>query len=468
MSPEASKLLTIVTNAGRFSYKVLPQGVCNSSALWNILTDGNSRIDSELQILKNMDDFMIYARSLEELEKKLEKFMAFAQEKNLKLNPKKFFISEEVEFGGSVVSSEKCANEDLVFISPKNKRVKAFEELKKPASKKDCQIFCGMLASFQAWNPSLPLEIPLLCKATASTGRFIWTEALEEEYNNVREIMINQIRLSPYDPSKPLRLVIDGASSLGVGFVLFQWLDEEDESKGAAIINANASMLKDNQLSYSPIEAECIGLEFAATCCAYWLDSNPAVELYSDCSGMLDMMKKPLCDLNNKRLQKIMMKIMSYNFNPHHIRAAENRLADALSRLCGLVSKINHTPCDNIRLLGMSKKASIYKKQVEVEDPLVLQLGIQAGLDLEYVEMVSCIENRVEYKNLPEDTELRALGDSLPRLGIVELRDGHRLIVRDGSEVLIPKSAREEIIKTLHISHPATETMINQTRGKIF
>ena len=55
---------------------------------------------------------MLYARSLEELEKKLEKFMEFAKEKNLKLNPKKFFISEEVEFGGSVVCSEKCANEE--------------------------------------------------------------------------------------------------------------------------------------------------------------------------------------------------------------------------------------------------------------------------------------------------------------------------------------------------------------------
>ena len=56
----------------------------------------------------------------------------------------------------------------------------------------------------------------------------------------------------------------------------------------------------------------------------------------------------------------------------------------------------------------------------------------------------------------------------MPRLGIVELRDGHRLIVRDGGEVLIPKSAREEIIKTLHLTHPATDTMILQTRGKIF
>ena len=86
VDPETSKLLTIVTNAGQFSYQVLPHGVCNSSDLWNILTDGNSSIDSDLAILKNMK---------------------FAQEKNLKLNPKKFFVSEQEEFGGSTVSAEK-------------------------------------------------------------------------------------------------------------------------------------------------------------------------------------------------------------------------------------------------------------------------------------------------------------------------------------------------------------------------
>ena len=100
---ETSKLLTVVTNAGLFSYQVLPQGVCNSSALWNILTDGNSRIDRDLAILKNMDDYLLYGTDMADLEKKIDKFMRFAQEKNLKLNPKKFFISEDVEFGGSTV-----------------------------------------------------------------------------------------------------------------------------------------------------------------------------------------------------------------------------------------------------------------------------------------------------------------------------------------------------------------------------
>ena len=151
-----------------------------------------------------------------------------------------------------------------------------------------------MLASLASWNPSLPLKIPLLRKATAGSGKFTWTEDLQKECVNRKKVMNDQIVLTPYDPSKTLRLVVDGVSSQGVRFVLFQCIDKLDPSKGAAIINANSSMLKDNQLSYSPIEAECIGLDFAATCCSYWLDSNPSVELYSDCSGMLDLLNKTM------------------------------------------------------------------------------------------------------------------------------------------------------------------------------
>ena len=78
---EASTLLTIMTNCGSFSYKVLPQGVCNSRALWKILNDWNARLDPELAIIKDMDDFLLHGRTLEDLEKKLEKFMELAEPK---------------------------------------------------------------------------------------------------------------------------------------------------------------------------------------------------------------------------------------------------------------------------------------------------------------------------------------------------------------------------------------------------
>ena len=96
-----------------------------------------------------------------------------------------------------------------------------------------------MLASLQSWFPNLPLNIPLLRKAAAGNTKFKWNPLLEAEYTAVKEIMVTHIRLSPYDPKKELCLIIDGASSVGVGFVLFQYLDDEKPEKGALIINAN-------------------------------------------------------------------------------------------------------------------------------------------------------------------------------------------------------------------------------------
>ena len=98
-----------------------------------------------------------------------------------------------------------------------------------------------MLASLQTWFPSLPLNIPNLRKATAGASKFSWTPLLEAEFEAVKDIMATQIRLSPYNPDKRLRLVIDGASSIGVGFVLFQYLSDDDPAKGARIIQANSS-----------------------------------------------------------------------------------------------------------------------------------------------------------------------------------------------------------------------------------
>ena len=118
--------------------------------------------------------------------------------------------------------------------------------------------------------------------------KFAWTQILVEEYEAVKDIVTNQIRLSP---DNKLRLVIDGASSVGVGFVLFQFLSDEEPGKGAVIINANSSLLSESQIGYSPIDAELISIDFASRACHYWLWCCPQIELYSDRSGMLDMLQ---------------------------------------------------------------------------------------------------------------------------------------------------------------------------------
>ena len=46
-----------------------------------------------------------------------------------------------------------------------------------------------MLSSLEIWNPSLPLNLSMLRKASGSKGKVTWNEELEEEYKNVMNIM---------------------------------------------------------------------------------------------------------------------------------------------------------------------------------------------------------------------------------------------------------------------------------------
>ena len=152
----------------------------------NIPTDGNSRIDRTLNMLKNMDDWMLHAKNIQELETKLVKFLEFAKSKNLKLKRSKFMVGSEIEFEGSIVTVEKVQNQDLIFITPKTKRIRALEELRRPQTKKDCQVYAGMISSSIRWNPIVALEIPLIRKACASKGRFIWSDEMQREWEITR------------------------------------------------------------------------------------------------------------------------------------------------------------------------------------------------------------------------------------------------------------------------------------------
>ena len=84
------------------------------------------------------------------------------------------------------------------------------------------------------------------------------------------------------------------------------------------------------------------------------------------------------------------------------------------------------------------------------------------------MEILQHLENRTDHKHLPENCELRWIRDILPRLGIVELESGARLVVEDGSEILIPKTERKEMIRLLYLTHAATDTMMLEMKSRIF
>ena len=176
--PEDREYLTVICQAGRFRYNCLSQGITSASDLFNMVSDGNSRFGELWKCsLKNMDDVLICGVGMEDLKEKMHTFLDFCKTKNIKLKPSKFRIATEVEFGGCIISRETL--EESVFIEPKNNRILALEELRKPESKRDLQVFAGMVASLQNWFPSLPLVIPNIRRACGGKVRLEWDAVME-------------------------------------------------------------------------------------------------------------------------------------------------------------------------------------------------------------------------------------------------------------------------------------------------
>ena len=53
-----------------------------------------------------------------------------------------------------------------------------------------------------------------------------------------------------------------------------------------------------------------------------------------------------------------------------------------------MIIRTECTSDDNIRLLPMSKKASVFKKELDIRDPLVERLAEMGGQDFDYINLL--------------------------------------------------------------------------------
>ena len=137
---ESRNLLCISTPSGRYRCTTLAQGVCSAGDMFNYTTDGDVRVNG-MRVVKNMDDLLFYHPTLEGAVKELESFLKFCKAKNLKLKPSKFVIGEEVEFGGTLITSETVGSQNVVNILPKSQRVQAFQNIRRPRTRREVQVF---------------------------------------------------------------------------------------------------------------------------------------------------------------------------------------------------------------------------------------------------------------------------------------------------------------------------------------
>ena len=116
--------------------------------------------------------------------------------------------------------------------------------------------------------------------------------------------------------------------------------------------------------------------------------------------------------------------------------------------------------------MTISTRRALRAKQVETEDPLVAQLAETGAEDPEYIDMLKAVQE-ADF-NIPKESELKKIKDHKQSLSTVTLESGHKLIIRNDSEILVPRQAREKMCQTLHFTHHSDEMMMKQAKDKIF
>ena len=113
---------------------------------------------------------------------------------------------------------------------------------------------------------------------------------MQMEFEQLKKIFQDQIRLSPFDPEKEINILTDGASSKGIGFVFHQNANENKPGEDITIVQVNSCALKDSQLSY--------------------VYSAPQVNIYTDCIALQGLFGKPLSEIKNKRIHNMIEQLM--------------------------------------------------------------------------------------------------------------------------------------------------------------
>merc|ERR1711954_37134 len=326
-------LFSFLVPQGKYRFCRLAQGSKPASDLFNIITDKVIRPIPELK--KNMDDILLSKKNYKLLDPLIDRILRICREKNLKLNPSKFKIGPEVEFGGMKISYSQTNNR--VQRTPSEQKIEELMGKEAPKTKKQVQSILGSLNQLSTWLPQIKCRIPLMLKMSGGNNLFKESDQLTDEFHLMKKQLSKTGILSSLEVGRELHLHTD-ASNNGWGFILSQphkdekKKDHENYNIKRNIVTLGSAELSDTQQRYSAGEQECLAVLHAIQKVDHYVRGAPEIKVFTDNKNLKDYFSMGLTEIQNQRILKFREKLLGYNLKFAHVKGSTHALADRLSR----------------------------------------------------------------------------------------------------------------------------------------
>ncbi len=268
---------------GFYEFNRMPQGICNAPATFQRLMEKCIGDMAFTDVLVYLDDLLVFSKTLEEHEEKLDRLLSRLEEYGLKLNPEKCqFIQPSVKCLGHVVSARGVETDP--------DKVKAVKTWPRPQHVRQLKSFLGFAGYYRRFiqgyskiakplTDLMKLYEPVRkrgrgkvkVKATSRSSREPtrpspetpfddnWTEKCQVAFDTLIDRLTTAPTLQFADYSAPFILHTD-ASTTGLGAALYQ----QHEGKLKPVAYASRGLSK-SEANYPAHKLEFLALKWAVT-----------------------------------------------------------------------------------------------------------------------------------------------------------------------------------------------------------
>lgn len=425
LHPSSRHITAFITHDGLFRFRRVPFGLASAGAACQRLLD--NILTGIPGCCHYLDDIVCCGRTQEEHDDRLRQVMQRLQAANVSLNYKKSkFSQSSIEFCGYKVSS--------AGISPLEDHMQAIKEAPAPADAKELRGFlglCGWLSHFVPGYASIAAPLFTLLKKGVT---FVWTSDHATAFRTLKEKMRAANPLQRFNPDLKTYVTTD-ASDKGAGAVLSQ-VDADGKESVVAFWSRRFTPCEQN---YAVTEREALAAVNAVEKWKLFLWGHPFI-LRTDHSALRSILSANYSGRAGARIARWQARLVPYSYSVKYVPGNKLPGADVLSRLpdSSGTAPDNFSDDDGLVIALMEEEGNLTLDEVREasrNDPEVVALrhALLHGFPQRYK---NCNKYSKPYYSLQH--ELSVSGE---------------LVVRAGSQLIIPSSLRSRYLELAHAAH---------------
>lgn len=309
------KTAFVIPGRGLFQFTRMPQGLNTSAATWQRFIDNVVGDDLSSNCFVYLDDIIIVSKDFDHHMEILTKILNRLMEAGLTINFEKcHFCLPELKYLGYII------NRDGLQVNPE--KVSAITEFPRPSSPTGVKRFVGLASWYRRFVPNFSSIMDPLHKLTGKNKPFVWSEACEDAFNEIKKLLTSAPILACPDFSREFIIHCD-ASGVGLGAILAQQFDD-----GERVIAYASRSLRKEERNYTATELECLCVLWAIEKFRCYVEGYEFTVI-TDHSSLrwLDNLKDPV-----GRLGRWAVRLQQYTYKIIHRKGKENEAPDALSR----------------------------------------------------------------------------------------------------------------------------------------